>query len=72
MKFNTDTCKVLHLGTKNIKNNYHLMDTPINSVGTHTNLGVIISNDSKPPFTMQLRSHEDKQKFRNDSKNCQI
>ena len=48
MKFNTDKCKVLHLGIKNIKNNNSLMDTPINSVSSSKYLGIIILNDLKP------------------------
>ena len=48
MKFNTDKCKVLHFGAKNLKNNYSFIDAPINSASGHKDLGVIISSDLKP------------------------
>ena len=48
MNFNTDKCKVLHIGNKNTKAQYTMNGTQLKAVDKERDLGVIISSDLKP------------------------
>ena len=47
MNFNTSKCKSLHIGRNNIKTNYFMRDTPIDTSSVEKDLGVLISDDLK-------------------------
>jgi len=48
MLFNTDKCKVLHFGYKNMSNIYSLGDEVINAENEEKDLGVIVSDTLIP------------------------
>ena len=48
MNFNTDKCKVLHIGNNNDHANYSLNGVQLSKVDQEKDLGVIISSDLKP------------------------
>ena len=48
MKFNTEKCKVLHIGSKNVKFQYRMSDNILESVSEEKDLGVIVTEDLKP------------------------
>jgi len=47
MKFNTEKCKVMHLGRGNLKYNYFMENRRLEVVEKERDLGVVISNDLK-------------------------
>ena len=47
MKFNTEKCKVMHLGRGNLKYNYFMDGKRLEVVAEERDLGVIISKDLK-------------------------
>ena len=48
MNYNTEKCKVLHLGYRNTKANYTLNGTQLKKVDSEVDLGVTTSSDLKP------------------------
>ena len=46
--FNVGKCKVVHLGRKNPKFQYSMNDTPIESIESERDLGIIIDQSAKP------------------------
>ena len=47
LKFNSDKCKVMHIGNDNLKYNYQMQNKSLTEVQQEKDLGVIISNDLK-------------------------
>ena len=58
MPFNSEKCKVLHIGDRNPQENYSLLGKEVNSVEQEEDLGIIISKDLK--FTRQCIKVEKK------------
>ena len=48
MSFNTDKCKVLHVGRNNTRTSYSMNDTPLAETEQERDIGVIISSNMKP------------------------
>ena len=48
MPFNSDKCKVMHIGQRNIKAKYELLGKELEAYDEEKDLGVIITNDLKP------------------------
>ena len=48
MTFNTKKCSIMHFGHRNSQNIYQMNGEVLNSVSTQRDLGVLISNNSKP------------------------
>jgi hypothetical protein len=48
MRFNTDKCKVLHIGSRNEKANYVMDGNQLKTIEKEVDLGVTISNNLKP------------------------
>ena len=48
MNFNTDKCKVLHIGSNNPRAQYSMNNKQLQAVGREKDLGVIITSDLKP------------------------
>ena len=48
MKFNTDKCKVMHIGKNNPRHVYLMNNTALIPVEEEKDLGIIINNDMKP------------------------
>ena len=47
MSFNTEKCKVMHLGNKNFNREYFMGGQRLNTVDSERDLGVVVSNDMK-------------------------
>jgi ribonucleases P/MRP protein subunit RPP40 len=47
MKFNTDKCKVMHIGANNLKEEYFMEGKQLEKITEETNLGVNISSNFK-------------------------
>lgn len=47
MKFNTDKCKVMHIGAQNLEAQYFMEGNKLEKVSEEKDLGVIISRDFK-------------------------
>ena len=50
MVFNEDKCKVMHLGSRNLKHQYEMNGKPLAETEVEKDLGVLISKDLKPSF----------------------
>ena len=48
MSFNTDKCKVLHIGYRNVKTNYLMNGSQLQNTDEENDLGVTISSNLKP------------------------
>ena len=48
MDFNVNKCKVLNIGSKNMKSSYTMNNIQLENVSNEKDLGIIISNDLKP------------------------
>ena len=48
MDFNVNKCKVLNIGSKNIKSSYTMNNIQLENVSNEKDLGIIITNDLKP------------------------
>ena len=58
MKFNTDKCKVMHIGSQNIKYDYKMNDKILQKVREEKDLGVIINNDLKTSVQCLIASRK--------------
>ena len=47
MSFNTDKCKVMHIGDKNLNSKYKICDQELDNVKQEKDLGVFITVISK-------------------------